>query len=159
MYLASDGEIDLGPCMEWCWGNRINTCVPIVRNRAKILSFAPIVRNTALTNNRWGILEPRVNENETMDVGKLDILLMPLVAFDLCGTRLGMGGGFYDSTLQANRDAGGQKPLRIGVAHEFQRVEKIEADPWDMPIDMAITDRLIRDFTNPEVSQLPTLKK
>ena len=148
MYLASDGEIDPRPFMEWCWDNQIETCVPIIRSQTKILGFAPIGRNTALTGNRLGILEPRVNENETMEAGKLDILLMPLVAFDHYGNRLGMGGGFYDSTLKANRDAGGQEPLRIGVAHEFQGVEKIEPDPWDMPVNMIITDRLIRDLRN-----------
>jgi len=152
MYLASDGEIDLGPSMEWFWDNHIETCVPIIQNQTKILRFATVGRNTVLIKNRLGILEPKMNENETLEIGKLDILLMPLVAFDTYGNRLGMGGGFYDSTLKANRDAGGQEPLRIGVAHEFQRVEKIEPDPWDMPIDMVVTDCVMHDFTSPETS-------
>ncbi len=149
MYLASDGEIDLGPSMEWCWDNQIETCIPIVQRQTKILYFVPFRRNTALVKNRLGIFEPEVSKNKKLEVGNLDILFLPLVAFDLHGTRLGMGGGFYDSTLQANRNAGGSEPLRIGVAHELQRVEKIEPDPWDMPVDMIITDRLIRVFTNP----------
>ncbi|MCY4050524.1 MAG: 5-formyltetrahydrofolate cyclo-ligase [Gammaproteobacteria bacterium] len=148
VYLASDGEIDLWPSMEWCWNNQIETYVPIVQNQTKILRFAPFGRYTKLIKNRLGILEPEVKKTETLEVGKLDILFMPLVAFDSCGTRLGMGGGFYDSTLHASRDARGSKPLRIGVAHEFQGVEKIESDPWDIPIDRIITDCLIRDFTN-----------
>jgi len=146
IYMASDGEIDLGPSMKWCWKNQIQTCVPIVQSQTKILRFSPIGKDTPLFNNRLGILEPKVKEGETLGIDRLQLLLLPLVAFDDDGNRLGMGGGFYDTTLKANQEAGGRQPLRIGVAHELQRVEKIVPDPWDMPIDMVVTDRCIRQF-------------
>ena len=148
MYLASDGEIDLGPTMAWCWENRITTCVPVMGEDDRVLSFAAVDRDTPLAANRFGILEPRTDGGEGMDAGALDVLLMPLVAFDALGNRLGMGGGFYDTTLRANREAGRGQPLLAGVAHEIQRVERIDADPWDMPLDVVVTDVAIHRFAN-----------
>lgn len=152
MYLASDGEIDLGPTMAWCWENRITTCVPVMGEDDRVLSFAAMDRDTPLAANRFGILEPRTGDGEGMDAGALDILLMPLVAFDVRGNRLGMGGGFYDTTLRANREAGRPQPVLAGVAHEIQRIERIDADPWDMPLDVAVTDVAIHRFANTAIA-------
>ena len=148
MYLASDGEIDLGIFMNWCWDKQLLTCVPLINKQTKVLGFSLIDRNTALVRNRLGILEPEAGEGTTLSIDMLEILLMPLVAFDDHGNRLGMGGGFYDATLKANQDAGGRQPVRIGVAHEIQRLQKIEPDPWDVPLDLAVTDVCIRRYCN-----------
>ena len=70
---------------------------------------------------------------------------MPLVAFDEGGNRLGMGGGFYDASL-ASRSHRAQwgRPVLIGLAHEFQKVDALNVDSWDVPLDGILTDKTFR---------------
>lgn len=74
-----------------------------------------------------------------MRARELDLLIMPLVAMDARGNRLGMGGGYYDRTL-ANFANGALQPVLVGVGYQFQLVEKIETQPWDVPLDWIATD-------------------
>ena len=69
-----------------------------------------------------------------------DIILLPLVAFDRTGTRLGQGGGHYDRALAA-LDAQGHRPIRIGIAWSAQEHPGLPRDPWDMPLDHIITEQ------------------
>ena len=67
-----------------------------------------------------------------------------LVGFDARCNRLGMGGGYYDRTLAYLRHrVHWRRPLLVGVAHECQRVERLEANPWDVPLDLVVTERRI----------------
>jgi 5-formyltetrahydrofolate cyclo-ligase len=71
----------------------------------------------------------------------LDVILMPLVAFDGQGNRLGMGAGYYDRTLAFLRHRRHwRKPRIIGLAYEFQRMPALPAEPWDVPLDGIITE-------------------
>jgi 5-formyltetrahydrofolate cyclo-ligase len=69
----------------------------------------------------------------------LDVLVMPLVAFDRRGTRLGMGGGYFDRALAG----AASRPLRVGVGFDFQEVNEIPAEPWDVPLALIVTDRRV----------------
>ena len=73
---------------------------------------------------------------------RLDLVLVPLVAIDPRGTRLGTGAGFYDRCLQHLR-AGRRwrRPKLIGLGYEFQRVAALAAAPWDVPLDALITEK------------------
>ncbi len=71
-----------------------------------------------------------------LPLSKLDVLITPLVAFDEQGQRLGMGGGFYDRTLQNWRDIGLQP---VGYAHDCQGVERLPVEEWDIPLPAVIT--------------------
>ncbi len=59
---------------------------------------------------------------------------MPLVALDKKGNRLGMGGGFYDKSLANCKN----KPVKIGWAYDFQLVEKLNVNAWDIGLDIAV---------------------
>lgn len=92
--------------------------------------------------NRFGIPEPRSGPGARIAPLALDLVLMPLVAFDNFGARLGMGGGFYDRTFGYLRHRRHwRRPRLIGVAFEFQRVERIPAQPWDVRLDGVMTER------------------
>ncbi|HID00312.1 MAG TPA: 5-formyltetrahydrofolate cyclo-ligase [Piscirickettsiaceae bacterium] len=73
------------------------------------------------------------------------LVITPLVAFDANGSRLGMGGGFYDRTFACKRN-GRHKPLLIGWAHACQEVAHLPRQPWDVPLDGVITEAGARAY-------------
>jgi len=143
VYLPNDGEIDPVPLMARIWKTNKTCYLPILsRLRHDRLWFAPFTQDTPLAANRFGILEPVAPARSWVRAQELDLILMPLVGFDTHGNRLGMGGGFYDKSLEFLRHRTlWRKPHLIGLAHDFQRVKKIEACAWDVPLQAVATDR------------------
>lgn len=142
VYLASDGEIDLQPLIHQCWRMHKEVYLPVVKpGKSSALCFVQYTQETELTINRFRIPEPDPNKNHKLPTHLLDIVFMPLVGFDEQGNRLGMGGGFYDRTFAFKKENSKSKPLLIGVAHECQRVEKIDVEEWDVGLDEVITDQ------------------
>jgi 5-formyltetrahydrofolate cyclo-ligase len=92
------------------------------------------------TMNKYGIEEPRAI-GAPWPANHFDLLLVPLVAFDRSGTRLGMGAGYYDRALEALSYQTSTKPYLIGLAHHFQEVNSLAREPWDVPLDAILTDR------------------
>ena len=91
--------------------------------------------------NRFGILQPRWCEAEQRPAWALDAVFLPLVGFDQDGGRLGMGGGFYDRCFaDLHQRDHLLTPQRIGLAHDFQRVEKLPLAAWDVPLSAVVTD-------------------
>ncbi len=140
-YLANEGEIDLAPAiakMELMGKNcYLPTIRPLGQNR---LDFVPYRTGDVLIENCYGIPEPR-SMSRPLPPWALDLLLLPLVAFDSRGNRLGMGGGYYDRTLAYLRlREHWRTPLLLGVAYQFQKVESITAKAWDIPLDGVVTD-------------------
>jgi len=148
VYLPNDGEIDPVPLMARIWKTNKTCYLPILsRLRHDRLWFAPFTQDTPLAANRFGILEPVVPARTWVRAQALDLILMPLVGFDTHGNRLGMGGGFYDKSLAYLRHRLlWRKPHLIGLAHDFQRVKKIDACAWDVPLQAVATDQLVYHF-------------
>jgi len=143
VYLPNDGEIDPVPLMARIWKMNKTCYLPILsRLRHDRLWFAPFTQDTPLAANRFGILEPVAPARTWVRAQELDLILMPLVGFDTHGNRLGMGGGFYDKSLAFLRHRTlWRKPHLIGLAHDFQRVKKLDACAWDVPLQAVATDR------------------
>jgi 5-formyltetrahydrofolate cyclo-ligase len=94
--------------------------------------------------NRFNIPEPTLRNRRLRLAWTLDLLLVPLVGFDAGGNRLGMGGGFYDRTLSyLSHRTYWRRPRLIGIAHECQRVAELRLRPWDVPLDMVVTERQV----------------
>ena len=103
------------------------------------LKFARWTEQTCLQKNRFGIDEPI--DSETIPTKQLDLVLAPLVAFDQQGTRLGMGGGYYDRTFAFLAECARPAGLKlVGVAYEFQRAILPEPRSWDIPLDAVVTE-------------------
>lgn len=144
VYLSNDGEIETLPFINWCWQQQKNVYLPVLHPFAQgQLLFLHYVHKTPMTTNHFGIKEPKLDLRSICPVSQLDILLTPLVAFDLTGARLGMGGGFYDRTLEKwhqQRLAAQANTLHpIGLAHDCQQVTSIPSEYWDVPIPEIIT--------------------
>ena len=148
VYLPNDGEIDPVPLMTRIWRMNKTCYLPILsRLTHDRLWFAPFTPDTPLTQNRFGIFEPLTPARNRISAQELDLILMPLVAFDTQGNRLGMGGGFYDKSLAFLRTRRvWRKPHLIGLAHDFQRVDKLTASAWDVPLQAVATDGGIYQF-------------
>ena len=148
LYLPNDGEIEPKAIMERLWQTHKTCYLPILsRLRHDRLWFAPFTPDTPLAYNRFGIPEPRVPARTWRRAQDLDLILMPLVAFDANGNRLGMGGGFYDKSLAFLRHRGRwHKPHLLGLAHDFQRVNQLAACAWDVPLQGVATDRAVYLF-------------
>jgi 5-formyltetrahydrofolate cyclo-ligase len=142
-YIAADGEIDPAPVLRLALRAGKRCYLPVLRKyRPGYLWFHAYRRHTCLRRNRFGILEPTVRKRERAAPWGLDMILVPLVGFDRDCHRLGMGGGFYDRTLGYMRLRRHWKaPLLIGLAHECQRVDRIDARPWDVALDGVVTER------------------
>jgi len=137
--------MDLAPLMQLLRGNARQVFLPVLHGSG--LWFFPYKDNTPLEPNRYGILEPRLSARARCPARELDIVLMPLVAFDPSGNRLGMGGGYYDRTF-AYLDARAiwKRPLLIGIAYEFQRVASLPSQTWDVPLDGVATEKQLYHF-------------
>ncbi len=141
-YLPTDGEIDPRPLMQRMWQMRKHCYLPILsRLFYDRLWFAPVMPHSRFLLNRFGIPEPVTAPRKWVRAQELDLILLPLVGFDLKGNRLGMGGGFYDRSLEFLRGrCCWMRPKLIGLAHDFQRLENLVPSPWDVPLQGVATD-------------------
>jgi len=145
-YLANDGELDPMPLMRRAWAMGKVCYLPVIAPDQR-LWFAPYAHDDQLITNRYGIPEPAAPA--LTGARHLDLILAPLVGFDERGRRLGMGGGFYDRTLAFLRHRRAwRKPRLIGIAHDLQRVARLESAPWDVPMDAVATDSALYLFCN-----------
>jgi 5-formyltetrahydrofolate cyclo-ligase len=136
LYAASDGEIDTSAIAQHCFTAGVQVFLPVVGNDKQMV-FAQWQHSDPLSKNRYGIAEP-TSHSAQQPLSSMDIIFMPLVAWDKTGSRLGMGGGYYDRALanQAGRTL-------IGLAHQMQEVATLPQQDWDVSLDIVITDREI----------------
>lgn len=140
IYLAAFGEVDCTAISHYAWQRKKRIFAPILRKQA--LLFAPLHPGSELQKNRFGILEPVHTFADLVRPPELDVVLVPLVAFDTNRNRLGMGAGYYDrSFAQRLRRRRWRKPRLLGVAYSFQRVASIQPQAWDVPLDAVITEK------------------
>lgn len=137
-YLAFDGEMPTQLIIEDIWHHRHNCYLPIATEQ-KLLQFQRYHPHDPLTTHRLGPPEPIPCKNLLKTT--LDVILVPLIAFDMQGHRLGFGHGYYDRTLAAYPAT--QRPLCIGLAYQFQQYPSLPADPWDQPLDLIVTEQQI----------------
>lgn len=146
-YWATDGEIALH-----AWQVQLPAeciyCLPVLQSGG--LAFAPWQPGDALRSNRFGIPEPDVAADALIDPSRMALVVVPLVAFDRSGNRLGMGGGWYDRSF-AFRQHQPAPPWLVGAAYAEQRIESIDAADWDVRLDAVCTDETTPAHSLPEL--------
>ncbi len=138
LYFAADGELDPAPLARLCRDNGRQVLLP--RLRGKALEFACWDSDCTMVANRFGIPEPAPN-CPSVPLEAINLLCLPLVAFDRRGTRLGMGGGFYDRTLAERPPALGL----LGMAYQDQEAQRLPRQAWDQHLDWVATDKQLLD--------------
>jgi 5-formyltetrahydrofolate cyclo-ligase len=141
VYLAQGAEADLHWVIDAARRRGCGLYLPVIADyRAHRMEFHLFDAASTLRPNRYGIPEPE--RRAPTPVARLDVVFAPLVAFDLRGSRLGSGAGFYDRALQRRRrDRKWRRPRIIGVGYECQRVAHLESRPWDVGLDAVLTER------------------
>lgn len=144
-YLPMHGELSPLPLIDMARSLGKNIYLPVLMpfltNR---LWFAPWHPKTKMKTNRFGIPEPVFNGKQLIPARQLDMVITPLVAFDQHCQRMGMGGGYYDRTFSFLRFRQyWQSPKLIGLAYEFQKVNRINTQPWDVPLHAVVSQKCI----------------
>jgi len=124
------GEIDTIPLLHALSAGGWSLCLPVTPKRGFALTFRAWKPGEKLVPGRFGTHHPMGEEDETPD-----FILVPLLAFDAAGNRLGYGGGYYDRTLAALPHA-----YRMGCAFAAQQVEKIPTGPDDVKLNAIATE-------------------
>ncbi|MGP1931164.1 MAG: 5-formyltetrahydrofolate cyclo-ligase [Arsenophonus sp. ET-YP4-MAG3] len=137
IFFSFDGEINTQPLIKYLWEKNKKIYLPAldIFNYYHLV-FLPYFQNTQLIKNNFNINEPVINLMNIIPIKQLDILFVPLVAFDKQGKRLGMGGGFYDRLLDNWKT---KHFYPIGLAYDFQLVNEIQTAPWDISLPEIIT--------------------
>ena len=142
-YLASSEEVSVAPSIEAAWQRGQNVFLPCIDPEPRTMTFRHYQHDRLLVKNRFGLLQPE-NTEKSVSADDLDCALVPLVAFDDEGNRLGMGGGYYDTFFAKTHN----RPLLIGVGFSEQHAtELLPKARWDVMLDIAVTDLGVTPFT------------
>ncbi len=140
-YVPDENEVDTSFIAQEAQRLKKSLYLPIFSEKNK-LAFYLIDSNTQFEKNKLGILEPIVLNQSPASPAELDLMLIPLVAFDQYCNRLGRGAGCYDRTLEFTKQLSqGQRPTLMGLAYEFQKVDEIIPKEWDIKMDAIITEK------------------
>lgn len=134
-------ELDPRPLMRRLEALGATLALPRTPRRGQPLTFHRWDAGTQLVTSRFGVTEP----TEETPLVTPDLVLVPLLAFDRTGARLGYGGGFYDVTLAALRSSG--PVFALGLAYAAQEIEVVPTEPHDVRLDAVLTERQRFDFT------------
>lgn len=156
-FVSMAEEVDTGPIFERCWADGKKTFVPFQDKERGALGWARRNPGDPLVEAPFGVLEPPRHLRRPVAAGEIDLVLVPGVAFDREGYRLGYGKGFYDQFLGSlvlqnkSRDAGpvsGAHPMpgpgaiqAIALAFSVQMVPRVPREHWDVRIKMILTER------------------
>ena len=113
--------------------------MPVVQANRQLL-FAPWRAGDALATNQYGIPEPTLAPSSCISPETLNIALVPVLGFTRQGQRLGMGGGYYDSSF-AFRKNNLASPTLIGIAYACQELNALDTQEWDVNMDAIATER------------------
>lgn len=131
-------EADLGPLLDELTGRGVRVLLPRCRaDQPGCMDVARVCRRDELCRLSHGIMEPDPGRCPPVQDPAPDIILVPGLAFDRRGLRLGFGGGYYDRFLAG---PGCARSLVAGVCYDFQLVDALPAEPWDRPVQVVVTE-------------------
>ena len=126
-------ELRVWPLLRRLASDGFRLCLPVMQGKGRPLVFRAWAQGDAMDSGVWGIAEPKADK----PVVEPDVLLMPLLAFDSQGWRLGYGGGFYDRTVRRLR--GMKRVVTVGLAFDAQEVDAVPRLDYDERLDWVLT--------------------
>jgi len=138
IYWPIRGEVDVRPLSMELWQRGCRVLMPRCRPDAYgQMDIACAACEDDLTPGAFSIMEPDADKCPAVTSCQPDIAIIPAICFDRRGYRLGYGGGYYDRLLTTDDM---KDTVRIGLGYNFQLVEQLPTQPWDMPVDIVCTD-------------------
>ncbi len=133
--IRRQNEVDTWPLIHWLWQHGIGTAISVTDTETNRLTHYLLTADTVLAENKWGIPEPTIRAQPTIDITIIDMVLVPLLAFDRRGHRVGYGKGYYDRFLANCRP----DCLTVGLSL-FEPVERIaDIAETDIPLSHMLT--------------------
>jgi len=141
-YRATQGELDPSHLLKEFEISGKTICLPVLHPyKHNQLVFVRWSEGEQLKKNRYGIEEPVITRMNLIPRNQIDLVLVPLVAFDNNCNRLGMGAGYYDRSFSDRRMMRHwRRPKLVGLAYAFQYTNKLKINFWDVPLDIVVTE-------------------
>lgn len=139
-YMPFKAEVDVTPVMLWCWSRGYRVVVPKVIRQQKQFQLHEITSTEDLEIGSWGIREPKAGTVQIGHLSEISLILVPGVAFDSQGGRLGYGGGYYDRFIRQLQIQGLVVPPILAPAYSVQLVPEIPMEEHDSRVDLILTE-------------------
>lgn len=145
-YYSHEDEISTFPLIAKIW-EQGKVCYLPVMTEEKSIKFVRFQEHDVMEPNKYGIWEP-FDQSKFIKVSELQLIFMPLIAFDAKGHRLGRGAGYYDRSLAFlfGETEPEHRPHLAGVAYAGQLANTLPTDPWDVCLNSVVTEQGIRFF-------------
>lgn len=144
-YVSFESEVDTQELIKQLLEKkRKKIIVPFVVKNNHILQLSELRNFNELESRTFGILEPKELYKREFNPEKLDLVIIPGLVFDKRGHRIGYGFGYYDRFLKTLKN----NPKKIGLAYEFQIMDKIPEKLHDVPIDIIVTEKQTMNCNN-----------
>lgn len=137
IYVHTGSEVRTMNILKWCLARGKRVIVPVTDRSNRRLIFSEVKNpEKELGPGTFGILEPKSEFLRPIPLEEAQVVLVPGVAWDRRGYRIGYGGGFYDRAINSLR----RDPIKIGLSYEFQIVHRIPTTSYDRPVEKVATE-------------------
>ena len=140
IYISYDSEINTKGIIKKALRDNKKIYVPRTEFKTRLMDAVEITSLNNLIESEYGILEPSVEEPH-IDPNEIDLIVVPGVAFDRNGGRMGYGAGFYDRYFKKINEDNMKKVIKLALAYDFQILEKIPMNEQDVPVNYIITEK------------------
>lgn len=145
IYISYDSEINTKRIINRAINERKNIYVPRTEFDTKLMNAVKINDFSNLVESRYGILEPK-KEEPFIDPNELDIIVVPGVAFDKNGGRIGYGAGYYDRYFKRINEENKSRIIKLALIYDFQLIDEVPTDEEDVLIDAVLTEKQFIKF-------------
>ncbi|MEX2415427.1 MAG: 5-formyltetrahydrofolate cyclo-ligase [Paenibacillaceae bacterium] len=151
-FMPFRSEVDVTPLTRWWWEAGYHVVVPKVDKALQTMEAFEISSFEELEPGAWGIPEPRSMAPRLATLAAIDVMIIPGLAYDRQGGRLGYGSGFYDRFLDRYDVRGLPHPYKLGVCFETQLQDELPMEQHDLRVDRIITEEGVYDILSPKSS-------
>ena len=135
-YISFGSEVDTIKIIKYSFSNNKEVYVPKINKQTKDMIALKIHNFNNMSVDKWGIIEP--NSVDKTNIGTdFDLIIMPGIAFDKQGNRIGYGGGYYDKYISKLNNASNL----LALAYDFQIIQDIESESHDIKVDFILTNK------------------
>lgn len=144
LYYSFKNEVSTEKYITKLLNNDFNVILPYSQIPTKAI-IPYLIKNPEkeLSKSSFGILEPNINITPVFPIDKIDVVIIPGIAFDIDGNRMGFGAGFYDRFLIKNENM-----IKVALCYDFQLLNSIPNEPHDVKMDIIITEERVLILNN-----------